>query len=306
MEECVSRRMENEFVFPDGSTAWFDLSIQPVSKGISILSDDITARKQGEEVLKEHSEQLERMVVERTRELEEAQERMVRQERLAVLGQLAGEVGHELRNPLWVISHAVYYLETVLSDADEKTRRYLGMIAAEVRSADGIISGLLDFTRVKPVSRERVEVPELLARALEEQPPPEETEVVTETSPELPAARVDPGQLEQVFANLVTNACQAMPGGGRLTIRTHRAQDRVAVSVEELTVLLTLAEGVQIRLDQQIEMTTERLREWSAKMVEGVERMSSVSRTCRPSRGMARRSRVRGSPSAMWYGGRSP
>lgn len=233
MEERVSRRLETEFVFPDGSTAWFDLSIQPVSEGISILSVDITARKQAEKVLKEHSEQLERMVAERTRELEEAQERMVRQERLAVLGQLAGGVGHELRNPLGVISNAVYYLERVLSNADEETRKYLGIISAEVRSADGIISGLLDFTRVKPMNRERVDLPELLSRVMEKQAKPEEIEVVTEMSPELPAVRVDPGQLEQVFANLVTNACQAMAGDGRLTIRAQRIQDRVAVSVED-------------------------------------------------------------------------
>ena len=60
---------------------------------------------------------LERRVEERTRELRDAQEKLVRQERLAVLGQLAGGVGHELRNPLGVMTNAVYLLELVLPDA---------------------------------------------------------------------------------------------------------------------------------------------------------------------------------------------
>jgi signal transduction histidine kinase len=83
------------------------------------------------------------------------------------------------------------------------------------------------------MNRERVDLSELLARALAKQAPPEGIEVVTETSPDLPAVSIDPGQLEQVFANLVTNACQAMPDGGQLTIRALPVQDRVAVSVAD-------------------------------------------------------------------------
>ena len=81
---------------------------------------DITDRKQAEEKIKEYSERLEEMVNERTRELRDAQEKLIRQEKLAVLGQLAGGVGHELRNPLGVISNAIYYLKLVQPDANEK------------------------------------------------------------------------------------------------------------------------------------------------------------------------------------------
>ncbi len=68
---------------------------------------DITERKQAEQKLAQYSEHLEEMVEERTSELREAQEKLVRQEKLAVLGQLAGGVGHELRNPLAVINNAL-------------------------------------------------------------------------------------------------------------------------------------------------------------------------------------------------------
>ncbi len=72
------------------------------------------------------------MLEEPTRELQDLQEELVRKEKLAILGQLAGGVGHELCNPLGVITNAVYYLTTVLPDSDELVREGLetGAIAA--------------------------------------------------------------------------------------------------------------------------------------------------------------------------------
>ena len=90
------------------------------------------------------------MVEERTRELRDAQEELVRKEKLAILGQLAGGVGHELRNPLGVISNAVYFLRMALPGADETTREYLEMMSEEVRNSGRIISDLLSLARPRP------------------------------------------------------------------------------------------------------------------------------------------------------------
>lgn len=155
------------------------------------------------------------MVEERTKELRDAHEELVRKDKLAVLGQLAGGVGHELPNPLAVISNAVYYLRMVLPDADETIKEYLEMISSEVGNSQKIISDLLGFSRTKSPDREETAVSELLAEVLETQPAPEEVKVSLEIPSHLPAVFVDPRQIGQVLSNLVTNAYHAMPEGGR-------------------------------------------------------------------------------------------
>ena len=146
------------------------------------------------------------------------QEELTRKDKLAILGQLAGGVGHELRNPLGVISNAIYYLKTILPDTDETTREYLNIISSEVARSNKIISDLLDLSRTRPTEREEVAVSRLVAQVLEQQSPPENIKVVMEIPSELPLLFVDPRQIHQALVNLVTNAFQAMPEGGRVTI----------------------------------------------------------------------------------------
>ncbi|GEM_PF-1223652 len=193
-------------------------NLQAITASRDELNREIAERQRVEESLKEYSERLEEMVEERTKELREAQEQLVRREKLAVLGQLAGGVGHELRNPLGVISNAVYFLQMTLSEADEITKEYLGIISSEVRNSTKIVSDLLDFARTRPAEREEIAVSALVTQVLEKQPPPEGVEVTTQIAPDLPAVYVDPRQIGQVLTNLVTNAYQAMPEGGRLMI----------------------------------------------------------------------------------------
>ncbi len=192
------------------------------------LIQDITELKEAEEKLKTYSEKLEEMVEERTQELRDAQEELVRIERLAVLGQLAGGVGHELRNPLGVISNAVYYLKMIQPEADDTIREYLETILQEVNNSTEIVSDLLDLSRTKPAERGRIDVSDLINQVLDRHSPPDEVEVTTEIASDLPSVHVDSRQIGQVLSNLVTNGYQAMstcadsaagrPGGGRLII----------------------------------------------------------------------------------------
>jgi len=193
----------------------------------------VTERKRAEQELKAYSECLEKMVGERTRELRETQEQLVRQEKLAVLGQLAGGVGHELRNPLGVISNAIYFLRMTLDNADETTLEYLDIISSEVLTATKIVADLLDFARTRIPEREKVKVETLVAHVLDRHHPPENVRLTTDFPVGLSPLFVDPGQMGLVLGNLVTNAYQAMPEGGELLIGARANQDRVSLRVAD-------------------------------------------------------------------------
>ena len=208
----------------DGTTIYIRESARAVkdAQGKTLYYDgaieDITERKRAEEQIVHYTAHLEEIVETRTRDLRQAQERLVRQERLAALGQLAGSVSHELRNPLGVISNAVYFLEMAQPGANAKVKEYLGIIDKETRTADKIITDLLDFTRIKSAQREAVSVAGLVKQALERYPPPAGVSVRLDLPPGLPPVSADPGQMTQVLGNLVTNAYQAMPERGLVTV----------------------------------------------------------------------------------------
>lgn len=198
-----------------------------------VIATDVTERKQAEAELKSHSERLEQMVEERTRELREAQEELIRRGKLAVLGQLAGGVGHELRNPLGVISNAVYFLQMTLAEADETTREYLDIIASQVQTASKIVSDLLDLSRIRSAEKEETTVSELVFEALERQPAPDGVEARAELAGDVPPVFVDARQIVQVLVNVFSNAYDSMPEGGQVTVDANADGDFVYLSVTD-------------------------------------------------------------------------
>jgi PAS domain S-box-containing protein len=216
--------LEKRFIRKDGSLIHVDMAVHCLrhpDRTIDYLMSlflDITERKQAEEKIRQMNVELEQRVEERTQELREAQEQLIRHEKLAVLGQLASGVGHELRNPLAIINNAVYFLKLVQPQADQKIKDYYAIIEKETRTAEKIITDLLDFARIKSVDREAVSVSELVERVLNRFPAPPSVMVSLDLPNNLPKLFVDTRQMEQVLGNLVTNACQAMPNGGQLSL----------------------------------------------------------------------------------------
>jgi|GEM_PF-860706 len=233
-------KLDLRIVTPDGQEKWISDCAVPIrdektGKIIGSLGilQDITDRKKAEGVLKNYAQRLEDMVEKRTRELRDVQEKLVRKEKLALLGQLAGGVGHELRNPLSVINNAIYYLKVIQSNADDNVKEYLDLIESEVHDAERIVSDLMDFSRTKPIEREEILMTDLLCNVLEKQPPPKKIEIAKQVAPNLPTIFIDPRQISQVLANLLSNAYQAMPEGGGIELHLSCEDDSVLLKIAD-------------------------------------------------------------------------
>jgi len=175
------------------------------------------------------------------------QHQLTRSERLSSIGRLAASVAHELKNPLGAIRNAIYYIRNALGtnpilDTDPHLRDIMKLAEGEVDSAVVIIGELLDFSRVVQLVTRRTSINELLEKLPNIILIPENVELVWDLDLTLPSAMVDPDRLNQVFCNLVNNAVQAMPQGGKLTIRSHfiveaagddEGRDLIGVEIED-------------------------------------------------------------------------
>jgi two-component system cell cycle sensor histidine kinase/response regulator CckA len=162
------------------------------------------------------------------------QEQLVRQEKLAVLGELAGGVGHELRNPLGAIKNSAYFLNMVLERPDPEIKETLGILEKEVANCERIIAGLLDFARARAPLRRKVKIADVLQEVLSAIDVPGNITMKNRVAKSLPIILADPDQLTQVFGNIILNAVQAMPAGGELLIKSETSEPEwIAVSVTD-------------------------------------------------------------------------
>jgi signal transduction histidine kinase len=167
--------------------------------------------------------------------LKETQDELVRQEKLAMLGQVAGSVGHELRNPLGVMSNAVYFLQTVLEGSDESVKEYLGIILDEITRSEHIVDQLLAAVRTRSPGLATHGVAELIGQILRQCAIPASVTVTLDIPETISPFRVDAQQMQQVLCNLISNGVEAMPEGGTLVIRAveNRQEGTVTVSVQD-------------------------------------------------------------------------
>jgi PAS domain S-box-containing protein len=200
---------------------------------------DITRLKEVEEDLRLSTEQLEHRVAERTRALALAQEDLVRKERLAVLGLLAGGVAHQIRNPLGAIKNASYILDRRLRQAEglvaeqgarDDVSHALEVIHDEVQRANQIITDLLDYARIRVPVRRLTSIAYVVEQAFGAQSIPANIDVVRRL-PDLPDIAVDGDHVQGALFNLLRNAIEAMPNGGTLTIDASARDGSIVVSI---------------------------------------------------------------------------
>lgn len=159
------------------------------------------------------------------------QERLQRGERLAAIGQIAGGVAHELRNPLNVVKTSAYFLLNAKSLSPERVREHLNRINRQVNHANDVITALSSFAKPPAPQLNSVSVIECVKGALERYPPPQGIQLVCDLPDTLPQVNADATQLGIVFGNLIRNACDAMPAGGTLTLTAASSDGMVEVRV---------------------------------------------------------------------------
>jgi two-component system NtrC family sensor kinase len=167
--------------------------------------------------------------------LKEAQEQLIQKEKLASVGQLAAGVAHEINNPLGSVLLYADILRKETPEDDHQQRADLEMIINEATRCKVIVNDLLNFSRQNEILAQETDVNAVLSELAAETERPEsyqDVTVVTALDPDLPHIQADPHQLRQVFLNLMNNAAEAMPDGGRLTLRTARGPAKGWITVQ--------------------------------------------------------------------------
>ncbi|HYO72223.1 MAG TPA: protoglobin domain-containing protein [Archangium sp.] len=156
-----------------------------------------------------------------------------RSERLSTFGQLVGSIGHELRNPLGVIETSLFILKGRPMAADERATKHLTRIGEQVTLANRIVTDLLDMIRDRPLKREPMRLDAVWKDALTSVHAPEGVSIQAEGLEGLPTLQGDPGQMRQVFVNLLENAVQAVGEKGTVTLSASAEPDNVELVLED-------------------------------------------------------------------------
>ncbi|QDT31844.1 Sensor protein FixL [Thalassoglobus polymorphus] len=175
----------------DGTEFPVDISLHPMktSEGMLVMAYivDLTDRKRVEsEIRKRHS-----------------------YERLALLGQLAGSVAHEIRNPLGVIRNAAYYLDMVKETLDDDAQESVEEILEEIDRANRIVSDLLDYTRDPPQQSATFDIVQFIHKLVEERRPTDDELVLVQSRIESFNVTADADQIARILENLIVNGVQA-------------------------------------------------------------------------------------------------
>lgn len=194
--------------------------------------------------LEEHKGLLEARIADRTRELQEAQARVLHQEKMAAFGLLAAGIAHEVGNPLTSISSLIQMLRK--REQDEYTEAKLMLISGQLERIQTILRELVNFSRPAGTARVRVAIAVVVQEALDIAKYYKRTKgrrIETDVPADLPPVLAVRDQLVQVFLNLILNAIDATDAGGRIGVSARREGDGVAIVVDD--------DGAGIALEHQ-------------------------------------------------------
>ncbi len=199
-------------------------SFSPTKGLFASLFTDITERKTIQEKLKEYSENLEKLVEERSSQLRDS-------ERLAAIGTTAGMVGHDIRNPLQAITSDVYLAKTELastSESEEKKNALesLKEIEKNVDYINKIVQDLQDFARPLSPRAEETDLKLIIDELIAKNGLPENVKISVAVETEARKVMADSTFINRIMYNLVNNAVQAMPNGGTINDKGLQRQEK--------------------------------------------------------------------------------
>ncbi|MBN1357708.1 PAS domain S-box protein [Candidatus Bathyarchaeota archaeon] len=222
-----------------GNRFWVELIITPIKdeNGNVIaaleLAVNITERKIMENKLAEYSQKLEKVVEKRTRQLQQAQAKLVKSERLAAIGELAAMVGHDLRNPLTGIMGATYYLKNKHNgELGAKGQEMLETIEKAILYSNKIVNDLLEYSKDLKLEITETTPKDLFKNSLSLIEVPEAIRIVDATE-DKPTIKADAEKMQRVFINLIRNAFDAMPEGGTLTVKSKEVKGKLKISFKD-------------------------------------------------------------------------
>lgn len=160
-------------------------------------------------------------------ELKRMELAVARAERLATIGRLSAAIAHEIRNPLASISGSIEILRGSLPDTEPESRQLMDIAIREVERLNGLVTSLLDYARPSSEERRPLDLAEEvreIVQAFESEKRGAGQSIAVETAFE-PGVRVEAaaGQIRQIVWNLLRNAAEAMPAGGRITLSVERS-----------------------------------------------------------------------------------
>ncbi|MDI6786334.1 MAG: ATP-binding protein [bacterium] len=177
--------------------------------------------RKSRKVIEDHRKNLEKKVEERTRDLQEAHERIVQSEKMAALGQLASSVSHELRNPLGAIKLVTYYLKSKIAKSNPDLIKHIEDIENSLNSAQRIVSNILSFSRLSDLTISEININEVIEKILKTEINKrlfKKVEIKKELKADIPLIKADKDQIIQVIENLLINAVQSISGKGEVVV----------------------------------------------------------------------------------------
>ena len=211
---------------------YMDMNISPLLiegdiTGILITGNNVTKRVHLEEALKQYTVELEDKVDKGTATAKKLEQQVLHSEKLASLGRLAAGVAHEIGNPLTSISTFAQLLREMATD--EFSQSSLDIINNHIQRITDIVRQMSTFSRPDSTNIKEAQLNDILRSSLDlmrlDKRMKSTIEIAVNLDPELPKTMIDEGQISQIFINIILNALDAMPEGGKLSVATRRGSD---------------------------------------------------------------------------------